>query len=364
MQKQQLEMQMNMQMNMMKETKQMEIQAQMDLRKYEEEKRKEEREERAREREEEKQRYQEILSTLNQSRVPDRDFERDEKILNPPSWTKLESFSAYKSNFQAWHKTYVTAKPFKKNQLLLDSLKSNTDYEGLNQFIVNEIIENPEIKKESDIVDNILQKVEEFAKESPWKINADLVRYFFNFEQEKDETSKKYILKFELLESKLRNHKVGISNMFLANMLIYRSSLTDLERKNVLSRCRLEDNENILKDLKRNFRELNANSTKDEKGEEVKITLYGNYERGRAFNRHDERKSRYRSRSQGKPYHHRSGSRSKTPKRRSFSQGRPENSEKEKYSPYKNPERRVYKCSKYNYDGEKDIFDNYTTNIV
>ena len=216
MQKQKLEMQMNMQMNMMKETKQMEIQAQMDLRKYEEEKRKEEREERAREREEEKQRYQEILSTLNKSRVPDRDFEREDKILNPPSWTKLKSFSAYKSNIQAWHKTYVTAKPFKKNQLLLESLKSNTDYEGLNQFIVNEIIENPEIKKESDIVDIILQKVEEFASESPWKINADLVRYFFNFEQEKDETSKKYILKFELLESKLRNHKVGISNMFLA----------------------------------------------------------------------------------------------------------------------------------------------------
>ena len=45
-------------------------------------------------------------------------------------------------------------------------------------------------------------------------------------------------------------------------------------------------------------------------------------------------------------------------------QERPENSEKEKYSPYKNTERRVYKCSKYNYDGEKDIFDNYTTNIV
>ena len=61
---------------------------------------------------------------------------------------------------------------------------------------MNEIIKNPEIKKVSNIVDKILQKVEKFANELPWKINSDLVRYFLNFEEEKDETSKKYISKF------------------------------------------------------------------------------------------------------------------------------------------------------------------------
>ena len=73
---------MKMQMDMMKEAKQMEIQAKMDLRKYEEDER---REERAKEWEEEKLRYQQMLNTLNQSRVPDREFEREDSISKSPN---------------------------------------------------------------------------------------------------------------------------------------------------------------------------------------------------------------------------------------------------------------------------------------
>ena len=106
----------------------------------------------------------------------DKDYEREDKISNPPTWSKLESFAAFRSNVEAWNRTYTTSKPFKKNQLLLESLKNNLDHEGLNQFIVNEIIENPDIKKDDEIVNLILSKIEEFASESSWKINADLVK--------------------------------------------------------------------------------------------------------------------------------------------------------------------------------------------
>ena len=42
---------------------------------------------------------------------------------------------------------------------------------------------------------------------------------YFNFEHEKEDLAQEYLLRFELLESKLRNRKAGISNMFLANAL-------------------------------------------------------------------------------------------------------------------------------------------------
>ena len=143
------------------------------------------------------------------------------------------------------------------------------EHEGLNHFIVNEIIENTEIKKDEELVTIILDKVAGFANETTWKVNADLVKVFYNFKQEDGETPKQYLMRFELLEAKLRNHKAGIENTFLANVFLYRSNLTESDKKNVMSGCKLNDKDNVLKDIKASFRDLTAN--------ENKIKKYKNY---------------------------------------------------------------------------------------
>ena len=266
-------------------SQEMMFQMMMKMMQQNDQQRKEDRDDRIKERELElkareleMKRQEEILKSLTSNQPSGRDSEREDfKIPSPPTWSRLESFNAYRSNVEAWDKAYFTSKPFKKNQLLLESLKNNLEHEGLNHFIVNEIIENTEIKKDEELVTIILDKVAGFANETTWKVNADLVKVFYNFKQEDGETPKQYLMRFELLEAKLRNHKAGIENTFLANVFLYRSNLTESDKKNVMSGCKLNDKDNVLKDIKASFRDLTANENKEK---DIKITLYG--DRGRS----------------------------------------------------------------------------------
>ena len=94
----------------------------------------------------------------------------------------------------------------------------------------------------------------------------NLNREFTSFKQEDWEVGKEYVARFSTLECKVRNEKAGMSNMFLASHLLNNSNLTKAEKSNKLSTVNLEDDVNILKDIKKRLRDLCSSESKKSEG--------------------------------------------------------------------------------------------------
>ena len=103
---------------------------------------------------------------------------------------------------------------------MIEMLKKDEKRKGMKEMIVSEVVENREFNyKDENVIENILEKIKDFTEESEWTRNVALAKDFENFCQKDGESNRDYIGRFSNLETKLRNEKAGISNMFLAGRL-------------------------------------------------------------------------------------------------------------------------------------------------
>ena len=204
-------------------------------------------------------------------------------MREPPSWGS-ESFAAWRRRVLIWSEECKV--PEKKAAVLIESLKKDTEHKGLKEFITNEIIENTSFDfKSRNVIDVILDKIEEFIDESKWNKMIKLNREFNIFKQAEEENAEEYLLRFNNLETQLKNARVNINDMFLAANLLNKSSFGQHEKENIMANIDMDDEKTILKDIKRKIRRLKAMK---EKNDDPKVSLYGNYgrdERSRSFNR-------------------------------------------------------------------------------
>ena len=73
-----------------------------------------------------------------------------------------------------------------------------------------------------------------------------------------------------MLEVKLKNQEVAMPNTFMAAFLIKKSRLTEMEKSNVLATVNVENDETVLKYIKKKVKEVDTHKTK-----EITETLYG-----------------------------------------------------------------------------------------
>jgi len=71
-----------------------------------------------------------------------------------------------------------------KNQVLLKQINKDKTWKGLKEMIVNEFLENAELKySNKDTIEDIMGKVKEFVNENRWSKTVKLVNEFKKFKQ-------------------------------------------------------------------------------------------------------------------------------------------------------------------------------------
>jgi hypothetical protein len=126
----------------------------------------------------------------------------------------------------------MRAKPQRKAQVLIELLKKEKKKQ-IKDVVINDIVENRDFNyKDERVIENILEKIKDFLEESEWSRNLTLAKEFEKFSQKEAESNKDYIGRFGNLETKLRNEKVGMSNMFLAGWLMNKSRFKQAEKNN------------------------------------------------------------------------------------------------------------------------------------
>lgn len=277
--------------------------------------------------------------------------------MEVPKWSKGMTVDAWKRSVRQWDKTSKSS--MKKYLKLTEYLKTETEHEGLKEYVIDHIIEAGDIREDDpNAVEMIISKIVDFADETLWKKTGDCVDDLLGFEKLNEETMKQFIARFERMVTRMKNAKIRISEMFLANFLLKKSKLTKIEKKAILSKTDLDKTDETLKTLKNALKDLCAD---DDKDNDVHQTLYGGYTPGKRHgsrNRFGDRNSRFgdrnRSSSRGRSY---SGSQNRS---KSY-----EEYQKWKKNQYNSPSqsKQIYECQVFKMDLQENLFDQDTVNL-
>ena len=213
-----------------------------------------------------------------------------------------------------------------KINMIVDSLKKNSERPELKNWVIQYVEEDATFDRSSnDAVTKLVEKMEQKFKVSNWKRAGNMWKEILEFKQDDDDTPKKYMEKFNIMETKLKNSNCTISNILLAQHFLRRSKLGSLSIQNILSKVDMENEANVLKDIKKKY-EILINSSDDEV--KTKTAFYGNRSAGpknsninkrydnNSDNRGDNRERGYgrreRSRSRSSRFQRRGKSRSRS----------------------------------------------------
>ena len=126
-----------------------------------------------------------------------------------------------------------------------------------------------------------------------------LTKDFKDFTRKIDEDNKDYVARFSKLETQLKNEKIKLPNSFLTGILLKESKFDQIKKENLMATINMEDEDNILKEMKKKIRDFRA--IENCAATEPKETLFGGrrgsfYNRSRSFSgnsRSGERNSRF-----------------------------------------------------------------------
>ena len=163
-----------------------------------------------------------------------------------PEWNKELSFDAWKRNLESWSKEAMMT-PGQKINLVVESLKKNSERSELKSWVIQDIEEDEKFDRNNqDSVRKLLEKMESKFKISSWKKAGTFWKEILHFKQEDGETAKKYLERFNLMETKLKNSNCKISNILLAQHFLQKSNLNSISIQNILSKVNTEDEEKVL----------------------------------------------------------------------------------------------------------------------
>ena len=287
--------------------------------------------------------------------------DQDKKLDPPPGWDTGISVEGWSRSVLIWAE--AKAKPERKVQALVELLKKEKR-EGVKEMVVAEVVENSDFDyKAEDGVERILKNIKELLDESRWSKISSLVDEFKEFKQKDGEGNKEFVSRFSTLESRLKNEKVGMTNMWLAAVLLKSSGLSKMERNNVLATTNVEDEDNVLKVIKKKMRDVDPPKSRNEPTD----TLYGNNRndfRSNSRGRDNFRKNwkdNGRSRSRSGFNNHRSSSRGRNDQKKSFQKDGHDQRKSFQKDGQDQP-KLTYHCVTLKIDRNRSIFENEVEN--
>ena len=102
--------------------------------------------------------------------------------------------------------------------LILDSLTENKDRDDLKYWVIYLIEEEPSFDlNKPDIFIKFLDKLKEKFDVSNWDKTKEVWKDFLNFKANEDEDTKRYLMRFQELESRMRDVGNMVPDTFMAH---------------------------------------------------------------------------------------------------------------------------------------------------
>ena len=264
------------------------------------------------------------------------------KLDECPTKGKYSSLDAWVQEVQLWDQSNSNGSDIeslntKKYLKFMTSVNNSENCDDLKKLVQVEFKENKDFNKKSNtIIEDMLKVIKEKLDKTDLEKCSEAWVNFINIKQEVSESAAAYVVRFEQVETQLKNVKIVIPNRALAIHLLNKSCLAAQSKENVLTKTNLEDDSEIYSTLKKSVREMKSTLTQNEVLEvkdnntnsvvakRENDTYYAGKERGH-FKRNVRSKDRnnsYKSRNSDKRTYSNRDHRSRTRDNRPWQRGR------------------------------------------
>ena len=190
----------------------------------------------------------------------------------------------------------------KKYLKFLDSVYKSEGCTDLKNLVQVEFVENETFdKKGESVIKEVVKKIEEKLGQTNIEKCSDAWLQFINIKQEPGESVNSFVARFEKAETQLTNVKIIVPNTALAIHLMNRSNMEEQSKENVLTKTKLDDENEIYPSMKKSIREMKGKLTKNEDtstGPKTSVenkTYYGRQENVNSKTSRERSGSRFRS---------------------------------------------------------------------
>ena len=190
----------------------------------------------------------------------------------------------------------------KKYLKFLDSVYKSEGCTDLKNLVQVEFVENETFdKKGASVIKEVVKIVEEKLGQTDLEKCSDAWIQFINIKQEPGESANSFVARFEKAETQLTNVKIIVPNKALAIHLMNKSNMEEQSKENVLTKTKLDDENEIYPSMKKSIREMKGKLTRNEdtstgvKASVVSKTYYGRQGNGSSKGSRERSGSRFRS---------------------------------------------------------------------
>ena len=192
------------------------------------------------------------------------------KLDECPTKGKYSSLDAWVQEVQLWDQSNSNGSDIeslntKKYLKFMTSVNNSENCDDLKKLVQVEFKENKDFNKKSNtIIEDMLKVIKEKLDKTDLEKCSEAWVNFINIKQEVSESAAAYVVRFEQVETQLKNVKIVIPNRALAIHLLNKSCLAAQSKENVLTKTNLEDDSEIYSTLKKSVREMKSTLTQNE----------------------------------------------------------------------------------------------------
>lgn len=195
-----------------------------------------------------------------QNNIPMNQFQMMTQMMMPvlpvPEFNLELSYEAWKNCVKTWT-SQVIMPPSRQLMMLIESLKNNKERPDLKQWVITSIIEDVEFDKSSNnCIFNLFEKMDKKFSKSTWKMAGEIWKEVLDFKVKEGEDPKKYLERWNILQTRLKNAKCVISPIMLAHHFLNGANLNNLTKQNIQASVDLDDGEKVLDKIKNKFEKL------------------------------------------------------------------------------------------------------------
>ena len=163
-----------------------------------------------------------------------------QKLDNCPVKGKYSSLDAWLSEVELWDDTNISSCDLdtnnaKKYLKFMSSIKESDDCDELQKLVQVEFKENKSFdRKSKTIIKDMVNIIRKKLDKSDLEKCSDAWIQFMNIKQEVNESAQNYVVRFEQVETLLKNSKIVLPERALAIHLLNKSNLEAQSKENVL----------------------------------------------------------------------------------------------------------------------------------
>ena len=175
-----------------------------------------------------------------------------------PKFSKKMTVEAYVKRLKIWFDNHSQASEPLRMTWILDSLKDkDTEREELVEWVIYTIEDDPEFDlQRTGIFKEFIKKLQEKFDISNWEKSQNLWREILQFKAKEDEKTKEYLMRFQEMESRMRNLGNVIPDTFMAIHVLEQAIIPEHSKQSVISNIDLEDKKTVFKNVKKKMEQI------------------------------------------------------------------------------------------------------------